>query len=104
MSKWNPLQPKVINDKAIDYHSWKDARKLFHVKALLKPVDKSLYYDASKKVQNWRYYVVVWWNSWVNGGWSHKKKQLYLHGPSNTGKTTFINHVLLGKFFMIVGG
>jgi hypothetical protein len=44
---------------------------------------------------NWHLSVLQWWNEWSINGWIHKKKQLYLYGPSNTGKTTFI-HKMLG--------
>lgn len=42
----------------------------------------------------WKLQVIDWWNDWVRNGWHHKKKQLYLHGPPNTGKTYFIDHLL----------
>ena len=51
-----------------------------------------------KKFNNWRDDVITWLEDWVVNGYSHKKKQLYLHGESNTGKNSFINH-LMGKFF-----
>jgi len=51
-----------------------------------------------KKFNNWRDDVITWLEDWVVNGYSHKKKQLYLHGESNTGKSSFINH-LMGKFF-----
>lgn len=46
------------------------------------------------KAQNWHEKVLFWWNDWVINGHSHKKKQLYLFGPSNVGKTSFINRLL----------
>lgn len=39
---------------------------------------------------NWHIKVLNWWNDWVINGYRHKKKQLYLWGPPNTGKSTFI--------------
>ena len=38
----------------------------------------------------WQDMVLDWWNDWVVNGFVHKKKQLYLWGPSNIGKTSFI--------------
>lgn len=43
---------------------------------------------------NWHKKVVDWFNDWVINGYRHKKKQLYLWGPSNTGKSTFINTLI----------
>lgn len=42
----------------------------------------------------WKVKVYQWWNDWVTNGWTHKKKQLYLFGPPNTGKTTLIMELL----------
>ena len=44
---------------------------------------------------DWRDQCVEWWNKWAEEPWYHKKPQLYLHGPSNSGKTTFVLNVLL---------
>lgn len=49
---------------------------------------------AQNKNPNWKEKVLNWWNDWAEKGYKHKKKQLYLYGPSNTGKTTFINDLL----------
>ena len=45
-------------------------------------------------LQEWQLEVVAWWNDWVRNGYVHKKRQLYLFGPSNTGKTSFIHRIL----------
>lgn len=42
----------------------------------------------------WLHEVKDWWNDWIANGYEHKKKQLYLYGPSNVGKTSFIHHLL----------
>jgi len=42
----------------------------------------------------WPGCVVEWWNSWVSEGWRHKKKQLFLYGPTGTHKTTIVNHLI----------
>ena len=44
--------------------------------------------------KQWHLSVIEWWNDWAVNGYSHKKKQLYLWGPSNSGKTTFVNRLL----------
>lgn len=44
--------------------------------------------------RNWQGAILEWWNDWIVNGWTHKKKQLYLYGPSNTGKTTFVHKLL----------
>lgn len=38
--------------------------------------------------------MIEWWNDWAINGYAHKKKQLYLWGKADTGKTYFINHLL----------
>ena len=45
---------------------------------------------------DWRDEVASWFNSWIESGIDRKFKlpQLYLFGPSNSGKTTFVNEVL----------
>lgn len=65
---------------------------------------------------NWTYECGKWWNDWVDrlnvGKRSYKNKQLYLWGPTNVGKSTFIESLIgrenmkfvfmpgIGKFFM----
>lgn len=61
--------------------------------------------------RNWSHKVAVWWNSAIFS-WTHKRKCLYLHGNSNTGKTSFIESCIgrsnmhsvfypgAGRFFM----
>ena len=46
------------------------------------------------QTKQWHLSVLDWWNDWTVNGFKHKKKQLYLWGPSNSGKTTFINNLL----------
>lgn len=46
---------------------------------------------------DWRDEIVVWWNGFVDWGYTStdtRVKQLFLHGPTSTGKTYFINEVL----------
>lgn len=42
----------------------------------------------------WQGEVRNWYNDWIENGWYHKKKQLYLWGKSNAGKTTLINQLI----------
>lgn len=42
----------------------------------------------------WARLVQQWWNDWLISGWHHKKKQLYLHGPSNTGKSQLVQALM----------
>lgn len=51
-------------------------------------------YLVKKRFHNWRDQVVDWYNDWIINGFVHKKKQLYLYGPSNTGKTHFIRFLM----------
>jgi hypothetical protein len=45
---------------------------------------------------DWRDEVISWWNDWIDNGWKPKKKQLFILGEkSNTGKTFFVEQVLL---------
>lgn len=48
----------------------------------------------NEDLSDWERQVVAFWNDWVEHGHSPKKPQLYLWGPSNTGKTTFITKLL----------
>lgn len=44
--------------------------------------------------RKWKQDIIDWWNEFATNGHEHKKKQLYLWGPSNTGKSHFINTLL----------
>jgi hypothetical protein len=54
----------------------------------------SIVFNENQCEMNWQKEVIDWWNDWAINGWKHKKRQLYLFGPSNTGKTTFIHRLL----------
>ena len=47
-------------------------------------------YIVKKRFNNWRDQVVDWYNDWIENGFVHKKKQLFLHGKQDTGKTSFV--------------
>ena len=51
-------------------------------------------YIVKKKFGNWRDKVVDWYNDWVVNGFCYKKKQLYLFGKQNTGKTYFVRFLM----------
>lgn len=57
------------------------------------PKYRPVYYCVNRD-PSWQDKVIEWWNDWVINGFKHKKAQLYLWGPSNVGKTTFINNLL----------
>lgn len=90
-SKFSYADPFVLNARRdhnlvnLAYQDFKVER--FRLKSL-KPL------VVLKRFNNWRDEVIDWYNDWVNNGYSHKKKQLYLFGESNTGKTYFINEII----------
>lgn len=61
---------------------------------------------------NWSLEVADWWNKRINPSGVTKRLQLYLYGPSNTGKSTWVENCIgrdnlmycfypgVGKFFM----
>ncbi|TAK57429.1 hypothetical protein EPO17_01955 [Patescibacteria group bacterium] len=57
-------------------------------------------FETERPFNDWRDSVVVWWNNFVRDGYSAKMPQLYLYGPSNVGKTTFINELLSEHHFI----
>jgi hypothetical protein len=63
------------------------------MKSTIEPI-RPLHYVYNQDQCNWHMEVIDWWNDWAINGWRHKKKQLYLYGPPNTGKTTFIRELL----------
>jgi GTPase SAR1 family protein len=48
--------------------------------------------------KSWHESVLNWWNDWIMNGYKQKKPHLYLWGPSNTGKTTFVMNMLNQSF------
>lgn len=58
------------------------------------------YYQPLLEIQagSWQAKVIEWWNDWIVNGYRHKKKQLFLWGGSNTGKTTFIRKLIKKSF------
>lgn len=64
---------------------------------LVKPTIKL--FPTSPRFNDWRDDCVVWWNNYVRDGYSDKMPQLYIHGPSNAGKTTFIKQLLSNECF-----
>lgn len=70
----------------------KSVRSQIHIDQItaLRP----FFYTFNQGENNWHRLVIEWWNDWVVNGWTHKKKQLYLYGASNTGKTTLIHRIL----------
>lgn len=50
--------------------------------------------QEGEQLTSWQLKVVQFWNDWVENGFHPKKRQLYLWGPSNTFKTSFIHNLL----------
>ena len=50
--------------------------------------------QSTEQLMPWQNEIVLWWNDWIKNGWHERKKQLYLWGPSSTGKTSFIRRLL----------
>lgn len=85
--------------------------KLFYdVKTDLKRDDKELF-RCEKAYANWSLVCANWWNESISK-FVVKRKQLYLFGPSNTGKSSWVEKMIgrsmmkfvyfpgVGKFFM----
>lgn len=64
------------------------------VKSKKQSLDLLKNYYTDLPLPQWKQEVYNWWIDWVENGWHHKKPQLYLHGPANTGKTYFINQLI----------
>ncbi|CAF0969266.1 unnamed protein product [Brachionus calyciflorus] len=47
-----------------------------------------------KKFNDWRDEVVQWWNEWTSQPYKQKRPQLYIYGPSDSGKSAFIKAML----------
>ena len=62
----------------------------------LTPVDMI---EAGLIEGTWQFDVATWWNRFLAEPHTHKKRQLYLWGAPNVGKTHFVEHVLLSKNF-----
>lgn len=60
----------------------------------LQPLRPLFNVNDRDNTNSWQKQVMDWWNDWTINGYRHKKKQLYLWGESNTGKTTFIHKLL----------
>ncbi|CAF1027740.1 unnamed protein product [Brachionus calyciflorus] len=75
---------KALMDKAIELVR-EDIRPPFR---LLRP------FRILKRFGDWRDKVVDWWNQWVSNPYKPKRKQLYLYGESDSGKSSFIRALL----------
>lgn len=71
-------------------------------KMLMKKPDYKRF-PTSPAFDDWRDSVIVWWNEFVDNGYTTKMPQLFLYGPSNVGKTSFIKRLLgeLLNFFAV---
>lgn len=82
----HPQYYKLLNDVVIKNQEKKEKLRQLNQ---LKPV----YYCFTEEF-NWQDKIISWWNDWAISGYKHKKQQLFVHGASNTGKTTFIMNLL----------
>lgn len=53
-----------------------------------------------KPFNNWIDKVINWLNSWIREGWHPKKKQLFLYGDANAGKSEIVR-AIFGNSFLI---
>ena len=83
----------------IEHHNHKDIlHTIFYAAQLeMNPVRPNLLLPVVN-FGDWRDECIEWWNQRVidasNGAPTHKAKQLYIVGPSNTGKTLFVDAFL----------
>ncbi len=54
---------------------------------------RPLYYVCNEII-TWNDKIINWWNDFIVNGHTHKKKQLYLFGEPDMGKTTFVEKLL----------
>lgn len=68
----------------------KEAKRQFN-----KVSELSLIYGPfNEDIKQWQLDVIEWYNDWALNGWEHKKKQLWIWGPPNMYKTTFIEFII----------
>lgn len=63
-------------------------------KKLMKKSKHYKRFPSETPFNDWRDDVVSWWNDFVDNGYTTKMPQLYLHGRSNVGKTSFVLQLL----------
>jgi len=92
---YNPMDPYVLNHPQYhnllsQVHSKVQEQKLIDNKQSL----RIIYWAQREDEANWQDKIVHWWNDFLLNGHTHKKKQLYLYGASDVGKTTFVHNIL----------
>ena len=90
-TSFSTLDRFVVENKS--QHEWlkqihSDIRSQFKNAITHKP------YIIKRRFGNWRDRVVDWYNNWVQNGFKNTKKHLFLYGPSDTGKTSFISYLM----------
>ena len=81
-----------------ELHNQQENNKKACVKVVPTVYDRSLSLESPCLPKNenvaWVQEVISWWNDWITNGPTRKKKQLYLFGGSNMGKSNLIHHLL----------
>lgn len=81
---------KISLDYAKRYHE-----NYYRSLKTLKPLKRI---NQIKKFNAWQDDVIEWFNDFIDESNTGPKKQLYLYGKSNTGKTYFILHYLFAQY------
>ena len=81
----HPQYYRLLSEVHYNVHREKRASSLRRLRPILYVVPEHL---------SWQDEIVLWWNDFVVNGHEHKKKQLFLYGESNVGKTFFVNQLL----------
>lgn len=83
----HPQYYKLLEKVHTRIQAQKKQTKIVPLRPFLDEIDE-------EKQRSWQGIVIQWWNDWIINGYEHKKKQLYLWGKSNAGKTTFILNLI----------
>lgn len=83
----NPQYYKLLEKVHSSVQNSKKIRRKMRLMPYYMPLDQN-------QSNTWQEEVINWWNDWIVNGYRHKKPQLFLWGGSNTGKTTFVRHLI----------
>ena len=89
----NPQYYKKLKEYHENYLLQKNSNSKKHIKLLPIFNVPISHIKLIEQTITWQDKVIDWWNDWIVNGYFHKKCQLYLWGPSNTGKTTFMQEL-----------
>lgn len=91
------VKTKAFANRSFKFRLYPTALSLANSITQMSPasqIDVSSQVACFEDLNEWQLKVVGWWNDFVINGPYHKRKQLYLFGDPNTGKTTFIRNLL----------